>query len=181
MTNTILSSTFLLTLLLFVGLVFFIRASTKDRTQTVQLLSEQEDTRLLEQLRDYFEQRAYRVTAIDPENNQITLAGFVRPSVFLAVFLSLLAAIGIFCLALVLSFLFHEQTPLWGGLALFSPLAGVFYWRKSGREEQVSFRIKSLPTSTPSQKSLLTVIAHRDELANLQRALSLKKQEVESV
>ena len=180
MTNTILSSTFLLTLLLFVGLVFFIRASTKDRTQTVQLLSEQEEACLLEQLRDYFEQRTYRVTAIDPDNHQITLAGFVRPSVFLAVFLSILAAIGIFCIALVLSLLFQNQTPVWAGLALFCPLAGVFYWRKSGREEQVSFQIEPLPASTMTQKSLLTVIAHRDELANLQRTLSLKKREVES-
>ena len=175
--NTTLSSTFLLTLLLFVGLVFFIRASTKDRTQTVQLLSDQEEVCLLEQLQNYFNQRAYRVTAIDPEKNQITLAGFVRPSVFLAIFLSLLAAIGIFCLALVLSFIFQEQTPLLSGLVLFCPLAGVFYWRKSGREETVSVQIEPLPKSTMSQKSLLTVIAHRDELAHLQRTLSLKKRE----
>ena len=171
MINTTLSSTFLLTLLLFVGLIFFIRASTKDRTQTVQLLSDQEEVRLLEQLKHYFEQRAYRVTAIEPEKNQITLVGFVRPSVFLAVFLSLLAAIGIFCIALVLSFIFQEQTPLFWGLLLFCPLAGVFYWRKSGREEQVSFKIDPLPKSTMTQKSLLTVIAHRDELANLQSTL----------
>ncbi|MCG8364063.1 MAG: cofactor assembly of complex C subunit B [Pseudanabaenales cyanobacterium] len=178
MINTILSSTFLLTFLLFVGLIFFIRASTKDRTQTLQLLSDQEEARLLEQLQHYFEQRAYRVTAIDPDKNQITLAGFVRPSVFLAVFLSLLAAIGIFCIALVLSLLFQEQALLWEGLTLLCPLAGIFYWRKSGREEQVSLKIEPLPKATMTQKSLLTVIAHRDELAHLQSTLSLKKQEV---
>ena len=177
MINTTLSSTFFLTLLLFIGLVFFIRASTKDRTQTVQLLSDQDEVRLLEQLQNYFEQRAYRVTAIDPEENQITLAGFVRPSVFLAIFLSVLAAIGIVCIALVLSLLFQEHTPLFGGLVLFCPLAGVFYWRKSGREEKVSFKIEPLPT-TMNQNSLLTVIAHRDELAHLQSSLPLKKREV---
>lgn len=180
MINTILSSTFLLTLLLFVGLVFFIRASTKDRTQTVQLLSDQDEVSLLGQLQHYFDQRAYRVTAIDTEVNQITLTGFVRPSVFLAVFLSLLAAIGLFCIALVLSLLFQDQTPLFGGLLLFCPLAGAFYWRKSGREETVAFRIEPLTKTTMTQKSLLTVIAHRDELAHLQSSLPLKKREVES-
>ncbi|MBD0267706.1 MAG: cofactor assembly of complex C subunit B, partial [Cyanobacteria bacterium Co-bin8] len=37
MTNTVLSSTFLLTQLLMVGLFFFIRAATKDRTETLQV------------------------------------------------------------------------------------------------------------------------------------------------
>ena len=134
----------------------------------------------MEQLQQYFEQRAYQVTAIDPEKNQITLAGFVRPSVFLAVFLSLLAGIGIFCIALVFSLLFQEQTPLFAGLLLFCPLAGVFYWRKSGREEEVSFKIEPLTEMAMPQKSLLTVIAHRDELAHLQTTLSLKKRELES-
>ncbi|MEQ8754914.1 MAG: cofactor assembly of complex C subunit B, partial [Coleofasciculus sp. G1-WW12-02] len=41
MSTPILSSTFLLTLLLAVGLFFFIRASVKDRTQKVQLIAQE--------------------------------------------------------------------------------------------------------------------------------------------
>ncbi|MBD0390148.1 MAG: cofactor assembly of complex C subunit B, partial [Nostoc sp. C3-bin3] len=42
MDTAILPSTFVLTFLLAVGLFFFIRASTKDRTETARLISEQE-------------------------------------------------------------------------------------------------------------------------------------------
>ena len=105
MDTTILSSTFLLTLLLAVGLFFFIRASVKDRTQQVQLIASEPEESLLARLQHYFEQRAYRVADVDAATRQVIFQGFVRPSWFLAIFLTVLAACGILCLSLVLSFL----------------------------------------------------------------------------
>lgn len=175
MSTTILSSTFLLTILLSVGLFFFIKASVKDRTERVKLISSQPQDSLFAQLQQYFTQRAYRVAAVDAAQNQVTFQGFVQPSWFLAIFLTLLAACGILCLALVLSFLFPQLAPLFLGLELLSPLAGFFYWRKAGRQEQVSLKFEDVGDEGMQQTpSLITVTAHRDELAALQKALNLQ-------
>lgn len=178
MQNPILISTALLTVLLSVGLVFFIRASAKDRTEVAQFVAEQQGEPLFEQLQQYFTQRSYRISAVDAAQNQVKYTGFVRPSAFLAVFLSGLAAIGIFCLSLVLGFLFPGAAQVFPGLVLLAPIAGVFYWRKAGRQEEVLLQVSELaataPGTTQTPQSLLTVTAHRDEVAEMQRLLGLK-------
>ncbi|MBD1825385.1 cofactor assembly of complex C subunit B [Cyanobacteria bacterium FACHB-DQ100] len=174
MTQPVIASTLLLTVLLMIGLFFFIRASVKDRTQEVRLLSDQSEDSLLSQLRSYFGQRSYRVAAIDAANNQVTFEGVVRPSVFLAVFLSLLASIGVLCFVLILSMVLPDWSNFWFGLLLLSPLAGVFYWKGAGRVEQVSLRVE--PSLDAASQSVITVKAHRDELAELQRFLELKSE-----
>lgn len=172
MSNSVIPSTFFLAVLMTIGLVFFIRASVKDRTQVIRLASDQSETSLLTQLRQYFDQRAYRVVTVDAARNEVVFEGTVRPSFFLAGFLSLLAAMGASCLILMLSYLFPVRSQLWLSLLLLSPLAGVFYWRGAERLEQVSLKIESV--SDAEVKSLITVKAHRDELAELQRTLKLK-------
>lgn len=177
MNTTILSSTLLLTILLAIGLFFFIRASVKDRTQQVQLISTEPEESLLTQLQQYFDQRAYQVAAVDAATNQVTFQGFVRPSWFLAIFLTLLAACGILCLSLVLSILYPTLTSVFMGLVLLAPIAGVFYWKKAGRIEQVFLKVEALPTQDTIPQNLITVTAHRDELQELQQALKLKSQD----
>lgn len=181
MQNPILTSTALLTLLLSVGLFFFIRASAKDRTEVAQLVTDQQEEPLFEQLQQYFARRAYRIAAVDANQNQVKFEGFVRPSAFLAVFLTLLAAIGIFCLSLVLAFLFPSAAQVFPVLVGLAPVAGWFYWTKAGRQEQVLLQVASLSQSAdqpnPSQaaKSLLTVTAHRDEVIAMKRELGLRE------
>lgn len=177
MDNAVLSSTLLLTLLLSVGLFFFIRASSKDRTQEVKLVSTQAEASLREQLQHYFTQRAYQLTRVDPEQNQVTFEGFVQPSLFLAVFLTLLAAIGMLCLALVLSLLFPQSGSVFFGLVLLSPAAGTFYWKTAGRKEQVSLKLEQTQDESTQSQSQITIVAHRDELIALQRALHLTPKE----
>ncbi|MCL1465340.1 cofactor assembly of complex C subunit B [Argonema galeatum] len=175
MTTTIIYSTLLLTLLLSVGLFFFIKASVKDRTQVVRLISEQPQEALFAQFQQYFTQRSYRVASVDAAQNQVTFVGFVRPSWFMAIFLTLLAAVGILSLVLVLSILFPNLAIVFLGLELLSPLAGVFYWQKAGRQEQVSLKFEDvLSQETQVVQSAIAVTAHRDELAALQQALGLK-------
>lgn len=177
MDTPILSSTFLLTLLLVVGLFFFIRASVKDRTEQEKLIAQAPEESILAQLQQYFDQRAYRVAAVDAATNQVTFQGFVRPSWFLAIFLTLLAACGLLCLSLVLSFLYPTFSKFFLGLVIFAPLAGVFYWKKAGRNEQVSLKVEALPNEKTGQQTLLTVTGHRDELAQLKQSLHLKRQD----
>jgi hypothetical protein len=170
-------SILLLTLLLSVGLFFFIRASVKDRTQEVKLVSEQAEASLIAELQQYFAHRSYRVARVDAEQNSVMFEGVVRPSFFLAIFLTLLAAAGILCLALVWSLLFPNLSGFFLGLVLLSPAAGVFYWQRAARSEQVLLKVEETHSEKPQLQSQITVIAHRDELIELQRALQLKPRE----
>jgi hypothetical protein len=173
-------SIFGLTFLLFIGLFFFIRASTKDRTETALYVTALPDVTLLEKLQEYFARRAYRVTVVDPESGQIALEGNVGASVFLAVFLGGLAAVGLLCLSLVVV-ISAPQLGYWPYALLgLSPLASWFYWRGANRLEQVSFCV--LPSDEPTHatgqagETQLRVTAHRDELATLAAQLPLKQQ-----
>lgn len=170
----ILSSTFLLTLLLAVGLFFFIRASVKDRTEELQFVSEQSEDSILDRLQQYFDRRSYRVGAVDAGNHQVTFEGFVRPSWFLAIFLTLLAGIGMVCLALVLSMLVPNGGSAFLALIILSPLAGFFYWQNAGRVEKVSLKVQPVTTAQDNPpQNLITVTGHRDELAVLKQTLDL--------
>ena len=188
------ASTLLLTSLMVIGLVFFIRASTKDRIEVAQFGSVQEADALRQAVIKYFYSRAYQpsddVSKTAPSKkpgptiiNGTTLVGMVSPSLFLAVFLSGLAAVGFACLSLVVATLF----PSWGGwllaLVAASPLAGVFYWKKSSRPETIVLRVDSLQQEgqeagqaedqrAEEWRSKLTVKGHRDELADLENAFS---------
>lgn len=175
MDTPVLSSTLLLTLLLVVGLFFFIRASTKDRIEIIRLQAPTPQDSTLQQIQQYFVERAYQVTAVNEEHGQVTFEGFVRPSLALALFLTGLAGVGGLCLALVVSILFPKVSGLLIGLSvLIAPLAGVFYWRGSARPETVLLTVESIANPTQQHPgSLITVKAHRDELAELQRNLSL--------
>jgi hypothetical protein len=166
----IISSTFFLTLLMMIGLFFFIRASVKDRTREIQLFPTESEDVLLKKLQEYFEARAYQLTAVDKENKQVTFRGFVQPSLFLAVLLTLLAVVGLSCLALVLLLLFPQVKNLFWLLVLLAPLAGIFYWRKAGRWEEILLQVIAKTDSS----NLVRVTAHRDELIQLQANLSLQ-------
>ena len=157
-----------------IGLFFFIRASAKDRTKEIKLIIEQSEESLVQHLQQYFTQRAYQVTAVDPTQKQITFQGFVSPSWFMAIFLSCLAALGLLCLTLVLSLLYPSLSALFLALTLFSPIAGIFYWYKAGRLEQVLLKVESLKEHEGKEKCLVTVTAHRDELIHLQGSLPIK-------
>ncbi len=169
-----------------VGLVFFIRASTKDRIEVMQFGSQQQAASLRQAVVKYFRLRAYRsadesarspleaspdeASPDEASPETITLVGMVSPSIFMAIFLSLLAAVGLACLSLIAATLF----PAWGGWLLWmvaaSPLAGVFYWQKSSRPETITLKIE--PEASQGCLSKLTIRGHRDEIAELQNAFS---------
>ncbi len=157
-----------------VGLLFFIRASVKDRTEQIKLVASESEEVLFERLQKYFEGRAYRITETDAAKNQVTLEGFVKPSLFLAIFLTALAAAGLFCSALVLALLYPDAGNLVWLLLLLAPAAGIFYWRKAGRLERVLLEAIETSTSEQNYQKFLTVTAHRDELIQLRQALPLQ-------
>lgn len=176
MSIPVLPSIFFLTLLLTVGLFFFIRASTKDRIEVAHLIANQSQEPLLEKLQTYFTTRAYKIINIDEKKNVVTFEGFVRPSLFLAIFLSTLTAAGLLCIALVLVIQFPSSSPFPLGLVTISPVAGVFYWKRSARPEKVALQVEPLGQTSQVAQTEVIVTAHRDEIIQLQRSLNLQRE-----
>ncbi len=157
-----------------VGLVFFIRASVKDRTEQIELLTSESEDRILPKLQNYFDERAYRVVAVDPVTSEVTFQGFVQPSLFLAIFLSFLSGLGLSCLVLVLFMLFPQMSKWFWSILLFAPVAGIFYWQQAGRLEKILLSIKSKTIDNQTQ-NIIRVTGHRDELIQLRQNLSFKQ------
>lgn len=152
-----------------VGLIFFIRAASKDRTRQVQLVAPESEAELLPRLQAYLDRRAYRIDSVDATGNGATFWGYVRPSWFLAAFLTLLAACGCLCLALIGTLLWPERGEWFAASLLLAPAAGGYYWQKAGRIERVSVQIEPAPEG--GNGSRITVTAHRDEIRQLQQQL----------
>lgn len=155
-----------------VGLVFFIRASTKARIETLALSRPVNSLALLQELTIYFEGRSYTVAVADVGAQRVVLRGRVRPSLFLAIFLTLLAAVGALCFALVLSNLWPSYGASFLGLLGLAPAAGWFYWRGSDRDEEILLQGQPATAATEQAASprsaTVTITAHRDELIALQ-------------
>jgi hypothetical protein len=159
-------SILVLTFLMLVGLFFFLRASVKDRTEEAQLEFSVQPGQLESNLRTYLESRAYRLV---DEGDSLVFQGIVAPSRFLAVFLSVLAFAGLTCLSLVLATLLPRVGNLFLVFPLLSPVAGLYYWKRAGRSEQVTARIASAVGG-----SQLVIQAHRDEILALKSFLKIK-------
>ncbi|VEP17748.1 conserved membrane hypothetical protein [Hyella patelloides LEGE 07179] len=169
--DTNIISTFVLTTLMMIGLPFFIRASIKDRTEQIRLPTSQSEEVFLPKLQQYFESRAYRVVDLDREKNQVTFEGFVQPSLFLAIFLSCIAALGLLCVVLILCFFYPANSNLFWFLLLLAPTAGIFYWQKAGRLEKVLLSVEP-NMDLSDHKSVIKLTGHRDELKQLQQKIS---------
>ena len=78
------NSTLLLTLLLAIGLVFFLRAASKDRTTVVDVASPRPPLEVLEGLSTWLEQRGWSPQGGDAERQVLRFQGKVAASTPLA-------------------------------------------------------------------------------------------------
>jgi len=159
-----LSSALIPTLLMAIGLFFFIRAATKDRIEELELRCTKPIAEIDQLTTAHLQARQYAITKAEDSTKRFD--GQVRPSWFLAIFLSILAAIGFGCIGLIFATAIPQLANLSIGIVALSPLAGVFYWQKAGKAERVVIALS--PTETGS---CLTAIGHRDELNVLRQAL----------
>jgi len=163
-----LGSTLLLTLLLAIGLVFFLRAASKDRTTVVEIHSPRPALEVLAGLSQWLGERGWQADTSSPEQRLLRFRGQVAASTPLAWLLSLLGGVGAGCLGLVLRQLL-PQLGWWPlGLALLGPLAGLVYRRRAERAETFELRLIEGDTS---QGSTLRLRAHRDELIAIETEL----------
>jgi hypothetical protein len=163
-----LASTLLLTLLLAVGLVFFLRAASKDRTTVVEVHSPRPALEVLDGLAAWLIRRGWRSSGGDPERNLLCFQGTVGSSAPLALLLSLLGTLGAACLGLVL----RQVLPMLGWwpllLALAGPAAGLLYRRRAERPETFELRLLG---EEAGAGSTLRLRAHRDELIAIETEL----------
>ena len=164
------SSTLFLTILLAIGLVFFLRAASKDRTTVVDVQSPLPALEVLNGISLWLDERGWKRTGGNVEEKLLLFNGSVASSAFLAIFLSCLGGLGSACLGLVLIQLYPSLS--WWPLLLAligGPLAGFVYRIKSNREESLELKLLS---SESSNISILRIRAHRDELIAIQLELS---------
>ena len=163
-----LGSTLVLTLLLAIGLVFFLRAASKDRTTVVEVRSSRPPLEVLGRLSEWLLQRGWQAESSDPERRHLCFRAQVAASPWLAVLRSLRGAAGAACLALVL----RQLLPPLGWwpllLALLGPAAGMIYRNRARRAETLELRLISHDSATGSA---LRLRAHRDELIALELEL----------
>ena len=164
------SSTLFLTILLAIGLGFFLRAASKDRTTIVDVQSPLPPLEVLKGISFWLEERGWEKNGGNIEQKLLLFHGSVASSTFLVIFLSCLGGLGAACLGLVLIQLYPSLS--WWPLllsAIGAPLAGFVYRIKSKREESLELKLLS---SDLSQISILRIKAHRDELIAIQLELS---------
>ncbi|MEB3306476.1 MAG: cofactor assembly of complex C subunit B [Cyanobacteriota bacterium] len=161
-------STLLLTVLMAIGLMFFLRAASKDRTTVVEVQSPRPALEVLDGMVAWLGSRGWKPSSKDPLRQVLRFSGQVQASLPLAVLLSLLGSLGGGSLALVL----HQLLPEVGwwvfALALLGPLAGWIYCRRAARPESLELR---LIEEAPDGGSTLRLRAHRDELIAMEKDL----------
>ena len=171
--NYSLKSTFLLTILLSIGLFFFLRASSKDRTTTIEIFTETDQIETLNIICGWLRLRGWNQMGGNIDQKTLTFKGQVSSSNLLAIFLSVLGGLGSCSLGLVIRQIYPNLSwwPILLGL-IGGPISGIIYSKKSKREETFEFRL--LDEFDKSTK--LRLRAHRDELISLEKELQDKLQ-----
>ena len=166
-----LNSTLLLTILLGIGLFFFLRASSKDRTTIVEITSSQKPLEVLNVMCEWLNLRGWKQTGGDFDQRILIFKGEVLSSKLLAIFLSLLGGFGSCALGLVIIQIYPilGWWPILLGL-IGGPLSGILYFRKSSREEK--FELRLISDEENEEITSMRLRAHRDELISLENELS---------
>ena len=150
------------------GLIFFLRAASKDRTTIVEVHSPRPPLEVLEGLDQWLKQRGWNRHGGDADRCLLEYRGRVESSSALAILLSVLGTVGAGSLGLVI----RQVNPGLGWwpllIASLGPLAGWVYTRRAQREEGLQIR---LVETEDSEGSTLRLQAHRDELIALELAL----------
>ena len=170
--NFYLGSTLLLTILLAIGLIFFLKASSKDRTTIIDIFSPKKPIEVLNEVCNWLKSRGWKQIKVNSDKKILTFKGQVISSKSLALFLSLLGGLGSCSLGLVLVqiYPFLNWWPILLGL-IGGPISGLVYFKNSQREEIFEFK---LINENQKKSTQLRLSAHRDELIAFENDLKDK-------
>ena len=167
-----LNSTLFLTILLSIGLFFFLKASSKDRTTIIDISSSKQPIEVLNEVCNWLKSRGWQQVQVNSDKKILTFRGQVVSSKSLAIFLSILGGLGSCSLGLVLVqiYPFLMWWPILLG-CVGGPISGFVYFKNSQREEIFEFK---LINETEIEFTKLRLSAHRDELIAFENALKDK-------
>ena len=170
--NYYLGSTLLLTILLAIGLFFFLKSSSKDRTTIIDISSSEKNIEVLNEVCNWLKSRGWQQIKVNSDKKILTFRGQVVSSKYLAIFLSILGGLGSCSLGLVLVqiYPFLNWWPILLGL-VGGPISGFVYFKNSQREEIFEFK---LIDENELQSTQLRISAHRDELIAFENDLKQK-------
>ena len=162
-------STLLLTVLLAIGLVFFLRAASKDRTTVVDIQSPRPPLEVLEGLSNWLEARGWNRDGGDAERQLLRFSGKWPPAAPWPCSCRCWRPSAAGC--------FGSGPPSAGSRASgwpllligLGPLAGLIYTRRAARTEQLELRLLE---ATSQGGSALRLRAHRDELIAIEQELA---------
>eukprot|EP00189_Rhodosorus_marinus_P004991 CAMPEP_0113963854 /NCGR_PEP_ID=MMETSP0011_2-20120614/6769_1 /TAXON_ID=101924 /ORGANISM="Rhodosorus marinus" /LENGTH=220 /DNA_ID=CAMNT_0000975999 /DNA_START=45 /DNA_END=707 /DNA_ORIENTATION=- /assembly_acc=CAM_ASM_000156 len=160
------------------GMVSFVKGSTKARIIQTRYTTSTEPSKLIQDAVSHFASRAYRINnEADKRPGVITLEGLVSPSATVAGILLSCAVASLASLVIVLQTYYPEQFSsnlLWLSV-LPSVLIVPWYWNGAERIEQV----KLLVEADENSKNKLFLKGHRDEIAEYEAAMGVKRDKVE--
>ena len=170
--NFYLGSTLLLTIVLSIGLIFFLKASSKDRTTIIDVSSSKKNIEVLNEVCNWLKSRGWQQIKVNSEKKILTFKGQVVSSKSLAIFLSILGGLGSCSLGLVIVqiYPFLNWWPILLGI-VGGPISGLVYFKKSQREEIFEFK---LINENEIKFTQLRISAHRDELIAFENDLKDK-------
>ena len=170
--NYYLRSTLFLTILLAIGLFFFLRASSKDRTTIIDISSSKKNIEVLNEVCKWLKSRGWQQIKVNSDRKILTFRGQVVSSKSLAIFLSILGGLGSCALGLVLAqiYPFLNWWPILLGL-VGGPISGFVYFKNSHREEVFEFKLLN---DNDFKYTHLRLKAHRDELIAFENELKDK-------
>jgi hypothetical protein len=166
-------SSLVLTLVLGIGFVFFLRGAGKPRPEEHHYWSADPVDQVGSQMQEYLHNRAYRLIARD-DQGFATFSGRTQASWGLTLFLTGLTAVGLGSLSLLLVVWKPELGSFPWMLVVFAPLAGQSYQQKSRREELIRVRIEDHERGG----SGIQIRGERDELKTLASYLKLESKNV---
>lgn len=124
------------------GLWSLIKRSTKSKIVQKTFMVTKEDgkppNQIAGEVMSFFTRNNFVVA---DRGDTITFEGMMVPSRGQAVFLSFCTCISLASVALVLTITFPDVGDKWYWITALSPLAGVYYWRRASRKEQIKVKM----------------------------------------
>lgn len=165
--------------LTFWGSISFVKGSTKERITQASFTLQQPASDIAKKTARYLMGRSF---VADPSKDErkgvMTFTGQVRASSSVASILVAVAASGLWATTYILNFILPEslQSNYWGLLTLGSFAIVPWYWKKANRTEYVKLMLEE-DDSSSTPMSTLYVKGHRDEIEQLEKHFTWKRNE----
>ncbi|KAK4490542.1 hypothetical protein RD792_001224 [Penstemon davidsonii] len=135
------------------GLWSLIKRSVKSKVVKKTFIGEGEKTKkapnqVAGEILSFFTRNNF---AVSDRGETITFEGIMVPSRGQAALLTFCTCISLASVALVLTITFPDVGNNWFLLTILSPLAGVYYWKKASRKEQIKVRMIMAEDGTLSE------------------------------